>query len=272
MGYFKFLEEISTTAKTKKIEPLISATEKEGENAKYEISNFFYNLNSNDIKELDRIFDYSKKVSLEKDKGTINKDSWLKYMVQNNIKITLSKSIKKSTVISNADNSVTVMYGKNGKFKKLSFDNTDLYSKEKIGSRPLFEIEKNDVSKNNTNKLFLLCEGTYKNDKDLLYMVLDCIFSSNDDYYIKKCDLCDRYYFTKRKNTQYCNRKRIVCGKETTCFNSLDFLCEQKEYRYIRNTIKKNLDKYYKKYDYDYINRFKMKADPIMENCVKKEM
>lgn len=270
MGYFKFKEDISTTAKTKKMEPLINTSNIKNESAIYAISNFFYYLNNEQIEELERIYNYSQKVSLKKYKGTINKDSWLKYIVAKGIKITLSKSIEKSAPVINDDNSISTMYGANNNFKKLSFDSIDLYSiKEKYKCQPLFDVEKPKSITYDKNILFLLREGTYENNIELLYMVLDCIFSSNVDYYIKKCELCKRYFFTKRKNTHYCNRKRIVCGKETTCFNSLNFLCEQKEYRYIRNAIKKHLDKYYKKYDYDYINAFKTKSDPIIENCIE---
>lgn len=71
MYYFKYREDIS---RTKKIEPLISSSKNESK-AIYPISEYFNNLNSSNIEELNYIYEYSQKVSKKQYLGSINKES-----------------------------------------------------------------------------------------------------------------------------------------------------------------------------------------------------
>lgn len=169
----------------KGVEPLLELKSLNCIRPENNISNYFYNLKTEEIEELERIYDYSKKIN-NGAKDTINKDSWLCYKIANNINIpALSETIKQSEIKINNDNSINVEYGNNGKFKTLSFQNKKTYSLSKMKSMPLFEYEINnlDIEK---NILFLHKEGVYESNIEFLYMVLNCLFSSNNLYYIKK--------------------------------------------------------------------------------------
>lgn len=193
-------------------------------------------------------------------------------MTSHNIKINpLSKMIEKSTLIINSDNTISVKLGINSKYTNLTFSNSSLYldNKNKYKEKPLFEIPKDEI-KYDDNILFLCKEGNYERHKELLYLVLDCLFSSNHDFYIKKCELCNKYYFTIRANKQYCERKRITCNVETTCQGSLNVLDQSKEYMAIRRLKTRHWDTYYKKADYEYINKFVEKYNSIIDKCKEK--
>ena len=116
-------------------------------------------------------------------------------------------------------------------------------------------------------------KGVCKNSIEYLFNILDCLFSSNNNYYIKKCDRCNKYYLTTRPNKLYCYRTKIVCNTPTTCHNSLVTLERSKEYIYLRRKVNNHLSKYRKKNDIksnDYINNILNTFNIIMDNCKNK--
>lgn len=255
----------------KGIEPLLGEDNTNNYTDKNKISNYFYYLKEDEIKELDKIYNHSTKVSKNNLKETINKDSWLKYKIASNITIPpLSETIKKSQIKTNDDNSINVKYGNNGKYINLIFDNEENYSqKTKMNHTSLFELKKEDfiVEK---NLLFLHKEGIYKSDLEFLYMTLNCLFSSNNTYYIKKCERCGGFYLANKINKKFCYRPTIICGKLTSCHHALEQLYQSKEYRAIIRKKEKHLDKYYKRNDeesWNYINNFLTALYNILENC-----
>jgi len=269
---FEYLENISST--NKKLQPLISI----GGTNKQEIENYFYYLSNEDIIELNRIYDFSQKIIKEKKyMCTINKQTWFTYMNANNLEITpLSEGIKKSPIKVNEDNSILVNIRNSKKVNTLTFNNIELYnSTPKIKPRKLFD---NTLITNNSilseNNLFLSKKGTFNNDRELLYIILNCLFNANNDFYIKKCTLCKKYYLTTKVNKSLCYRKRIVCGEESTCCDASTTFARSKQYQKIRRRINNFLSKYRKKNDIDsitFIGKFQdLVEQTIINNCKQK--
>lgn len=269
---FEYLENISST--NKELQPQISI----GGTDKQEIANYFYHLSNEDIMELDRIYDFSQKIiKMEKYIGTINKQTWFAYMNANNIEIKpLSEGIKKSPIKVNEDNSISVNIRNNKKVNTLTFENIDLYnSTHKIKSRRLFD---NTIISNNStpseNNLYLSKKGTIDNDRELLYIILNCLFNANNDFYIKKCTLCGKYYLTTKVNKSLCYRKRIVCGIESTCCDASTTFAQSKQYQRIRRRVNNFLSKYRKKNDPEsiiFIGKFQeLVEETIINNCKQK--
>lgn len=99
--------------------------------------------------------------------------------------------------------------------------------------------------------LIYLKEGMYEKDIELLYMVLDCLFSSNITYYIKKCELCQKYYIHHLSNKRYCSRVGFVYEYQTTCDEAIDTLYKsvmRKDAKYLKHfhndPLKDDIDKY----------------------------
>ena len=268
---FEYLENISSTDKN--LQPQISI----GSTAKQEIANYFYHLNNEDIIELDKIYDFSKKIIKEKKYvGTINKQTWFAYMNANNIEIKpLSEGIKKGPIKVNEDNSISVNIRNGKKVNTLTFKNIDLYnSTPRIKLKRLFATT---ITSNNTlseNNLYLSKKGTFDNDRELLYIILNCLFNANNDFYIKKCSLCGKYYLTTKVNKLLCYRKRIVCGIESTCCDASTTFAQSKQYQKLRRRVNNFLSKYRKKNDNDsiiFIGEFQeIVEDEILNDCKQK--
>lgn len=258
----EYIENISSD--DKKLQPLIAI----GNTKRYEISKFFDILNKEDIEELDRIYNYSQEINnIKKYEGTINKQTWFAYMCANNIEInTLTQTIKKSSIKLNDDSSISVNIRDNKKIKTLNFDNADLYDiKPKLKQKKLFNNDNLEPLKE--NNLFLCKKGIYKNDKELLYIILNCIFNSNNLFYIKKCqrNLCQKYYLTTVVNKEFCDRPRIVCEEQSTCCDAIKTLEKSKQYKRIGRLTDNFLSKYRKRNDEESI-KFIGKFKEIVEN------
>ncbi len=271
--YFEYIENISI--KDRNLIPFITFY-KNGQGI-HPLSQYLYNLSNDEIEELDNLFNYSKKVSSVKDYNIVDRKIWLKYKISNGITINaLNETIKKNKIKDN-DN-ISVEYGCNGKFKTIDFPNNSYKSNNiKYKRRVLFKTYDMEYGiDNNVDEepiLFLHKAGTFKNNRELLYMILNCLFSSNNTYYLKKCELCNKYYITNKVNKRYCNRGKIVLGKQTTCCNSLNTFYKSKEYIKIRRLKNNHLSKYYKNNNEEsikYINNFLNKYNDIIDKCIKK--
>jgi len=97
-------------------------------------------------------------------------------------------------------------------------------TKSKYKSTPLFHINSNQTEKkkvfvdikNFTPLISINHEITVNNQTELLFGVLDCLFSSEYNYCLKKCELedCQEYFITTNLNSKYCDRGSL---KYQTC-------------------------------------------------------
>ena len=170
--YFEYIENISR--KDKNLIPFITFY-KNGQGIR-PLSQFLYNLSNDEIEELDNLFNYSKKVSSVNDYNIVDREIWLKYKISNGITINaLNETIKKNKIKDN-DN-ISVEYGCNGKFKTIDFPNNSYKSNNiKYKRRVLFKTYDMEYGiDNNVDEepiLFLHKAGTFKNNRELLYMIL----------------------------------------------------------------------------------------------------
>lgn len=271
LGYFTYIETI--TLIDKDTYPLINASNKVSGENKLSIKNYFYTLQKNEIEELNRIYDFSQKINdFKEEKIRITKENWFMYKAAYKIKINpLNEEIKKSPFIINEDNPVSINIRNKNKTTTLTYKEKDLFEPKIRKNKPLFTISKNNDPNNNC--LYLEKKGTYKNDGELFYMVLNCLFNAENTYYIKKCQRCGKFYITTKINKLFCDRPRIVCEINTTCQNALNTLYKSKEYREIRRKANNHLSKYRKKndeYSNTYINLFSKKLDKILDKCKEK--
>ena len=242
------------------------------------VSSYFYNLykpvlNNAMIKELDKILEYSNKTNeIKKNINTINKESWLKYRIANNIAFkNLNETIIKiNSSIKDKNNDIFINYIQNGKNKNLYFNDKNLYYKNnKPKAKPLWKTNK-ALNNKVENILYLHKECYCQNDYEFLYMLLNCLFSSNNNYYIKKCERCNRYFLATIPNKKMCSRPRTICGKETICCNASKIFYKSKEYKYMFRLVEKHLKPYYNGINdnSEYINSIRDTFTNIKEKCI----
>jgi len=264
MYYFRYSEELSTNKKNK---PYISFGYKTNDNnfKVYDTITYFDNLSSSASNELDKIYDYSLKLGKDK----IDKDSYFSFIATHNITIPpISKRITKHNIKLSNESNITIHYANNKKDKDLVFWDKDM-ALPKNNKINLLEQQ----VKNNNGGIFDLTihkEGNYKDDIELLYMFLDCLFSSNVSYYIKQCELCNKYYTTNKPNKRYCYRMTFVYGKQTICENAVNLLYQSKEYKSATRKDEKLLKYLHNnsnKYD---IDKYNYEKNIIKKECIKK--
>lgn len=266
-NYFEYIENISI--KDKDLLPTIKFNNNKDE---YSVSKYFDTLSNNEMKELDNIFEYANKLNESNKYEIIDKDIWLKYKIYKNLTInTLNETIKKNNY-KDDDKIISINYGNNGKYKQLEF-NDNTYNHDTKRNKLFTTYSDENPNYDNMPLLFMHKAGYYNTNKELLYIVLNCIFSSNQNFYIKKCNLCKKYYLTNKINKNYCERPRIVFDKTTNCLNSLNVFHKSKEYIKVRRLKDNYLSKYYKNNDSDsikIINEFMAKYNHIIDNCKSK--
>lgn len=227
------------------------------------------------IDELNKIYDYSQKViTIKKYENTISKESWLQYKIANNISIDLNEKILKvGNIIKDKDGSISVKYNRE-KDKTLNFNNEELYNSKKSKSKPLFETYSSKLENTNTqNILYLHKEGNCKNKTQFLHYLLNCIFNSNQNYYIKKCERCNKYFLATIPNKKMCYRKREICGKSTICSEASKIFYKSKEYKRMQRLVENHLKKFYSEYntDFDYINIIREKFTIIKNDYIEND-
>lgn len=269
MYFFKYREELNTK---KELRPIISfgKTLENNENSYYDTLTYFDNLSTNTKKELDKIFEYSKNFS----KNGLNKESWVRYLASYNITIpAMTKKISRRTPKPTNGKDIFVNYAENEKNKELIFYNKDLIlPKISNSNQNLFESLIKDSDKGAIIDLILWREGTCEDDIQLLYMVLDCLFSSSNGYryYIKKCEICKKYFLHHLPNKKCCSRIKFVYDYQTTCDEATNTFYQSRQYK---SAMRKN-EKYLKHFDndpvkYD-IEKYHKEKDKIKKECVKK--
>lgn len=269
MYSFKFIEELS---KNRSIMPSICFGYDIEEKNKpiFDMLVYFDNLTSNAKKELDKIFEYSKQFST----NGINKEAWIRYIAAYKIIIpAMSKRIVRNAPHPTKGSTVSLKYAENKKEKELPFHNyNDIFPSIPNTAPSLFEKQIQLNKQGAIVTLTMYKEGTYENDIDLLYMVLDCLFSATIPYYIKKCELelCGKYFIHSLPNKRKCNRMKLVYGEETTCVNAVNALYQSKEYKRIMRKDEKYLKHFHNnetKYD---IDKYNDEKNIIKSDCIKK--
>ncbi len=269
MYYFKFREELS---KNRKNVPKISFGYdlKEKNKPIYDMLVYFDNLTSNAKKELDKIFEYSKQFST----NGINKEAWIRYVAAYKIVIpAMSKKIMRNVPQPTNGSMVSIKYAENKKEKELPFNDYNPVFPSIPNTAPSLFEKQIQLNKQGAIVTLTMCkEGTYENDIDLLYMVLDCLFSTTIPYYIKKCELelCGKYFVHSLPNKRKCNRMRFVYEKQTTCVDAVNTLYQHKEYRRIMRKDAKYLKHFHNdvtRYD---IDKYNDEKNIIKSACIKK--
>ena len=221
---------------------------------------FLDRLSNNGLNELNNIFNYS-------NRQYINEEIWLKYEISHSIFIQpISSRYTKMIDNHNEDgNGIKVNYFKNKKLKTLSFNNEDF-----LKTKPLNLFESMAKNGSSSFRLTIHKEATYNNERELLYIFLECLFNSRTTYYIMKCKYCEKYYIVNKPNIKYCKRtyliqkKPIRCGKIRSEIKKTNdyqnFIINDKNLKILIQD-KINFDKYI-----EYLN----KRDEMIEECIKK--
>lgn len=217
---------------------------------------------------LDKIYNSSK----EFNSGFIDNIVWLNYLTTS--KIVLPPYQEQFVTNDNYDN-IDIKIGRNGKsttinLLKEKFNDNKL---SKIRHRPLFPINKEDYLKLNLeideNFYIVSKKIVYYNDTiELLLSFMNCLFSTRRKYYIKKCDLCEKYYVTNKSDTHYCKRNNFH-NRNITCSEYVAFM--QKTYDYkskyepLNRKIFEEIDMWkgtkYEKQIENYKNKYKKERD-----------
>lgn len=164
------------------------------------------------LSELDKLFKYAENFSL----SYINRETWIKFQIAYKIKIPpISKEIKRTIIGSGEyrnNKYITAKYVENKKEKDLTFKKNDFFIKE--ANLNLFETLENNYSNYN---ITIHKDAIFNDFKNLLYIFLECLFTSNINYYIKKCEYCHYFYITNKSDNQYCKRINNINGVAISC-------------------------------------------------------
>ena len=173
---------------------------------------------SNETKELlDNIYNYAKTFN----SNFIDNRAWLYYLTTAKISL---PPVKEQFITNDNYNDIQIKVGRNEKSMNL-----DLYKNEfldnqitKIKSKPLFPINKKDDIKSSLQleeNFYIVSKKTvyFNTEMELLLSFMNCLFSTRRKFYIKKCDLCEKYYVADKSDTHYCGRKTIYNNKELPC-------------------------------------------------------
>ncbi|MCI8778288.1 MAG: intracellular growth attenuator family protein [Bacilli bacterium] len=173
---------------------------------------------SNETKDLlDNIYEYAKNFN----SGFIDNRVWLYYLTTSKIVL---PPIKEQFITNDNYDDIHIKVGRNGKginlnlYKDEFLDNQITKSKDK----PLFPINKKDKVKSLLHlqeNFYIVNKKTvyFNTEIELLLSFMNCLFSTRRKFYIKKCDLCDKYYVADKSDTHYCGRVKIYDNKELTC-------------------------------------------------------
>lgn len=186
---------------------------------------------SSETKELlDNIFEYAKTFNSD----FIDNRAWLYYLTTAKI---ILPPVKEQFITNDNYDDIQIKVGRNGKSINL-----DLYKNEfldnqitKIKSKPLFPINKKDDVKTSLQleeNFYIVSKKTvyFNTEMELLLSFMNCLFSTRRKFYIKKCDLCEKYYVANKSDIHYCKRISKYNDKEITCSDIVAAM--QKTYDY----------------------------------------
>lgn len=219
------------------------------------------------IKELDNVFAFANKLGYD----YINESIWFQYLVVKQMEIPpISKKITtKIESHNNSGKSINVNYIENKRSKELYFnDSSDfLFSNKNID---LFH----SISKNGTSNYYIciIKKAIFNNTKELLFLFLDCLFSTQKPYCIKKCEYCNKYFVAIKTNTTYCNRTFKIKNSQVPCSQIKSFIQKTYEYKMYRKQEKiflGILNSSNTHYAMEYTNKYKEYAGTVKDKCFK---
>ncbi len=260
MYFFKFSEYYS---REKKYIPSImlgyeDTTKKKKVMTDFTFNQFFDRLPKESIKELDKILDYS-------NQEYINEEVWLKYSATHNIVIPKigKRYDRRLSQYNTGEEGIILNYNKNKKPRKLIFNNAKEFFN--TNSLNLFDnLAKNGGAEYN---LIVDREAICENEVEILYTFLDCLFSSSQRFYIRKCKYCKKYYIETLYSTPYCKRTYNLKGKFITCGKIKSEIKKTNEYTKFRDSYRNFIDRELSNTDLYYI--FLNERDKLIERCIE---
>lgn len=219
---------------------------------------FFDRLPKESIEELDKILNYSKQ-------EYINEETWIKYSATHNIVIPKigKRYDKRVSKYNTGEEEITLIYNKNKKPRKLKFDNANEFFN--TNSLNLFD----KLAKDNGAEYNLIVhrETIYQNEMELLYAFLDCLFSSSQRFYIRKCKYCKKYYIETLYSTPYCKREYALKKKLIPCGKIKSEIKKTNEYTKFRNSYRNFMEKELSQTDL--YKTFLDERDDLIEKCIE---
>ncbi len=188
----------------------------------------FDNIKDNNIfiKELDKVFLFANKLGYD----YINENIWFQYLFVKQIEIPAISKKLTTQIKSHTDKgkSINIDYVENKRSKELYFNDSSEF---------LFDNEKVDlfhsISKKGTSNYYIciIKKATFNNIKELLYIFLDCLFSTQKPYCIKKCKYCEKYYVAIKTDTNYCDRIFKIKNSYVPCSRIVSTIQKSNEYK-----------------------------------------
>ena len=223
--------------------------------------NIFKALSNETKKSLDNIYEYAKTFNSD----FIDNRAWLYYLTTSKI---IMPPYQEQYITNDNYEDIRVKIGRNGKGMNLDLYKEDFSNNQitKIKNKPLFPINKKDEIKSSLKleeNFYIVSKKTvyFNTEMELLLSFMNCLFSTRRKYYIKKCDLCERYYVTNKSDTCYCGRKTVYNNEELTCSEIAAKMQKTYDYKTKVETLNKEFlkkindmpnetkkDKYKKKY------------------------
>lgn len=159
----------------------------------------------------------------------INKETWIRFQIAYKIKIVpIGKELKRA-IIGNGElksnKNIDIKYTENKKEKELTFKKENLFVKGT--NLNLFESSENTYS---SYDVIIHKDAICSDFKQMLYVFLECLFTSKINYYLKKCEYCGKFYIANKSDNQYCQRTQNLNGINVSCNKVVANL--QKTYTY----------------------------------------
>lgn len=204
------------------------------------------------------------------DYEVINKEIWVQYQIENQIKIPrIGKELQKSIVGEGSFKKhkyTTINYVENKKTKELQFRSDKLFINNKNPN--LFETFEN---KYESYDLRIFRDSVCNNLEEIIYVFLECLFSSKIIYHIKKCKHCGGFFITTKSDTKFCSKKHLINNEYITCSKIVAKLQKTYEYKQLMKIDKSNLASIVnnKKYLNVNIDEYKAERDHFKEKYFK---
>lgn len=173
--------------------------------------------------ELNKIIEFANKEGYD----YINEHLWFVYQLLKKIEIPKigRKSTRRFINCSDESTGVEINFVKNKRKNKIYYNNKYL---KKYGNASLFESMSPEKGKK--LELTIIREASFKNNIELLYIFLECLFQSSKTFYIIKCKYCEKYFVATKSDKVYCERKYKIKDSMVPCSNITSFIEKTNEY------------------------------------------
>lgn len=248
-----------------------------------EYENLFDLLDKESIEMLNKIYDYSFSMGLNR----ITTESWLNFLLNNNIKLV---PIQITTGKINTDNVNSIEYKHKGRKYDIDINKENTYTEDTIYNKYpiIIDVLKNDntismeqlddveklLTKLTTLKLapslFEMKIMKCNNYTELLLAFLHCLLSSNKNYCIKKCEFCEKFYVATKSDTRYCKRKSLIDTKELSCDSIVNHFKQSYDYKIFQKHNIANLKKFNNNgYSEDYVKNYKNDKNKVLMDSMR---